>query len=65
MPILLRALRPGDHLSLENGRVVIFLEDKTGRKARLRLHVAEGVIVDKPRISANEERAKGKAIENP
>lgn len=53
---LIRNLRVGDQLSLDGGRIKIGLEDKSGRSARLRLTLAEDVVVDKPRTAANDEQ---------
>lgn len=51
---LIRNLRIGDQLSFDNGRIKLGLEDKSGRAARLRLTLAEDVVVDKPRTAAND-----------
>lgn len=52
---LFRMLRVGDTLSFDQGRVKLSLEDKSGRTARLRLTLHEDVVIDKPRIAANDE----------
>lgn len=52
---LIRNLRVGDQLSFDNGRIKLGLEDKSGRAARLRLTLAADVVVDKPRVAANDE----------
>lgn len=53
---LIRNLRVGDRLSFDSGRITLALEDKSGRGARLRLTLAKDVVVDKPRVAANDQQ---------
>ena len=53
---LIRNLCVGDQLSFDNGRIKLGLEEKSGRAARLRLTLAEEVLVDKPRVPSHDER---------
>lgn len=62
---LFRMLRVGDTLSFDQGRVKLSLEDKSGRTARLRLTLAEDVVIDKPRTAANDERPVATAVISP
>lgn len=55
MSNLVRMLRVGDSLSFDGGRIVLSLEDKSGRTARLRLAIQKDVVIDKPRVAANDE----------
>ena len=52
---LFRMLRVGERVSFDNGRITLSLEDKSGRTARLKLTLAQNVVVDKPRVAANDE----------
>lgn len=45
---LSRTLRVGDAISFDNGRIVVRLEDKSGRRARLNLLIDPDIKVDKP-----------------
>ena len=56
MTNLFRMLRVGDSLSFDGGRIVLSLEDKSGRTARLRLAIHKDVVIDKPRVAVNDER---------
>ena len=51
---LIRKVTVGESLSFDGGRIVLVLEDKSGRRASLRLTLHEDVVVDKPRVAANE-----------
>ncbi len=51
---LFRMLRVGDTLSFDQGRVLLRLEDKSGRTARLCLTLHEDVVIDKPRVAGND-----------
>ncbi|QNK66081.1 hypothetical protein [Variovorax sp. PAMC26660] len=51
---LIRMLRVGESLSFDQGRIKVELEEKSGRTARLRLTLGETVVVDKPRVAAND-----------
>ena len=51
---LFRMVRVGEQVSFDNGRVTVVLQEKSGRTARLRLDLHEDVVVDKPRVSAND-----------
>ncbi|MNL18135.1 hypothetical protein D3C87_1392670 [compost metagenome] len=59
---LIRMLRAGEVLSFDQGRIKVELVEKTGRTARLRLILGETVVVDKPRVAANDLR--GSACES-
>jgi hypothetical protein len=52
---LIRNLRIGERLSFDGGRIVVGLDANFPKKAILRLTLAEDVVVDKPRTSANDE----------
>lgn len=45
---LTRTLRVGDELSFDNGRIVIKLEEQSGKRARLNLKLDPEIKVDKP-----------------
>jgi hypothetical protein len=45
---LYRTLRVGDVLSFDNGRIVVKLENRSGRCARLNLQLDPDIKVDKP-----------------
>lgn len=45
---LSRTLRVGDELSFDNGRIVIRLEEQSGKRARLNLQIDRDIKVDKP-----------------
>ncbi len=53
MTILRRELEAGESLSFDDGRVVITMEEKSGRKARLKIQIHSAIAVDKPRMAAN------------
>lgn len=53
MTTLRRELEAGETMSFDNGRVVITMEEKSGRKARLKIQIDAGVQLDKPRMSTN------------
>lgn len=55
---LIRNLKVGEHLSFDKGRIVLGLDGNTPKTARLRLTLHEDVVVDKPRVSANDEQDK-------
>lgn len=50
---LRRELDVGETLSLDDGRVAITLEGKSGRKARFKLEIQSWVRVDKPNMASN------------
>lgn len=54
---LIRNLRVGEPLSFDGGRIKVELEYRSGNAARLRLTLAEDVVVDKPRTAANDDGA--------
>ncbi len=56
---LIRNLRVGERLSFDNGRIVLGLDGNSPKTARLRLTLHEDVVVDKPRVAANDERPLG------
>lgn len=41
-------------LSFDQGRIVLNLDSRTGRRATLNLTLQEDVVVDKPRLAAND-----------
>ena len=46
-----RTLRVGETLTLDNGRIVIELRERTGRTAsRIRLDLASDVVLNKPNV---------------
>lgn len=53
MTTLRRELEAGETLSLDDGRVVIQLEEKSGRKARFKIKILDFVRVDKPNMASN------------
>lgn len=55
MTTLHRMLRVGDCISFDRGRIAVYLEEKSGRNARLTLVLHDDVVVDKPRTSSNDE----------
>lgn len=47
--VLTRNMRVGESLSFDNGRIVVRLEERTGRSsARIRCELSEDVVVAKP-----------------
>ena len=52
MTILRRNMEAGETVSVDNGRVVITMEEKSGRKARLKIQIDPGLHLDKPSLSA-------------
>jgi len=46
---LIRQIAMGESLSFDQGRIRVTLQDKSGRRASLKLELAEDVTVDKPR----------------
>lgn len=52
---LIKKLRSGERITFDQGRICVELEEKSGRNARLRFTLAADVVVDKPRIAANDE----------
>ncbi|MBH2008290.1 MAG: hypothetical protein I8H71_01185 [Xanthomonadaceae bacterium] len=48
MSTLHRHIAIGETLSFDDGRIVVTLQDRTGRSASLRLELADDVRVDKP-----------------
>lgn len=61
---LTRQVAIGESLSFDGGRIVITVQEKSGRRAALKLVLAEDVIVDKPRVSANDEYRSARGIAN-
>lgn len=51
MTILRRELEAGESVSFDNGRVVITMEEKSGRKARLKIEIESTIRLDKPNMS--------------
>lgn len=51
---LCRQMAVGESLSLDGGRIIVTLKERSGRRALLQLTLAEDVIVDKPRVAAND-----------
>ena len=52
---LIRHVAVGESLSFDNGRIVLTVQEKSGRRSALKLTLAQDVVVDKPRVSANDE----------
>ena len=52
--VLCRQLAVGESLSLDGGRVIVTLQEKSGRRAALKLTLKDDVVVDKPRVAAND-----------
>jgi hypothetical protein len=48
---LVRHLNAGDRLSFDGGRIVLTMENRTGRRTTLRMRLDESVKVDKPEKS--------------
>ncbi|MBO9680949.1 MAG: hypothetical protein J7556_22210 [Acidovorax sp.] len=57
---LVRELRYGEQLSFDGGRIVVQVEERSGRRVGLRLTLHEAVVVDKPGAAANDARAGAK-----
>lgn len=53
MTTLRRDLEAGESVSFDKGRVVITLQEKSGRKARLEIQIQKDIVVDKPRMAIN------------
>jgi len=50
---VLRNLKVGESLTLDNGRIVIEMVERTGRNsARIRLDLDADVVVNKPKVSS-------------
>lgn len=47
--VLQRVLRIGEGLSFDGGRIVMTLQERSGRQACIKLILRDGVIVDKPK----------------
>ena len=60
---LLRRIAIGETLSFDGGRIVVTLQEKTGRRASLRLDLARDVVVDKPRIAANDPTRDDRGVD--
>lgn len=45
---LMRTIRVGEEVSLDNGRIVVRLEEQSGRRARLNFQMDPDIRVDKP-----------------
>ena len=52
---LMRQVAVGESLSFDHGRIVLTLQEKSGRQAALKIRLQENVVVDKPRLPVNEE----------
>jgi len=61
---LIRNLRVGEPLSFDGGRIKVELEFRSGTAARLRLTLAEDVVVDKPSVSAAAEGHSSSVLPN-
>lgn len=49
----------GDSLTFEDGRIVLTIEEKSGRRARLKVEMVEHLKVErKPRVQAPESRVE-------
>lgn len=48
MPVLSRRLAVGEKLSFDDGRIVLSLEARSGRRATIRMVIDESLKVDKP-----------------
>lgn len=51
---LVRELRYGEQLSFDGGRIVVRVEERSGRRVGLYVTLQEDVVVDKPRVAAND-----------
>ncbi len=51
---LTRNLAVGECISLDGGRIVVTVLEKTGRRAALRVTMARDVVVDRPGPAAND-----------
>ena len=51
---LVRELCVGDRMSLDGGRVVLRVEARNGRRLGVVLSLHRDVIVDRPRVAAND-----------
>ncbi len=51
---LVRDLHYGEQISFENARIVVRVEERGGKRIRLHVRLNEDVVVDKPRVSAND-----------
>ena len=60
---LIRQVAVGESISFDHGRIVLTVQEKSGRRSALRLTLAEDVVVDKPRVSANDEDSLGRGID--
>lgn len=58
MTMLIRTLRIGECMALDGGRVVITCEASSGRRLAVRLVMHKDVIVDKPRVAANDDQGR-------
>ena len=47
----MRAVKVGEKLSFDGGRVVLTLQERTGRSACLRIQMRDDVVVDKPALN--------------
>lgn len=45
---LCRQLLPGESISFDGGRLVITVQEKTGRRARLTFSMRQDVVIDRP-----------------
>jgi hypothetical protein len=51
---LVRELRYGEQISFENRRIVVRVEERSGKRVGLYVTLNENVVVDKPHVSAND-----------
>jgi hypothetical protein len=61
---LIRQVAVGESLSFDGGRIVLTVQEKSGRRSALKLTLAEDVVVDKPRIAANDDHQDHRGIAN-
>ena len=59
---LTRQVAVGESLSFDGGRIVLTVQEKSGRRSALKLTLAEDVVVDKPRVAANDESCAHRGI---
>jgi hypothetical protein len=63
MTTLHRNIGIGDSLSFDGGRIIVTLQERTGRRAALRLVLAQDVQVDKPRNEANDPKQDHRGVD--
>lgn len=60
---LCRQIAVGQSVAFDNGRIVVTLQEKSGRRASLQLTLHDDVVVDKPRVAANDPvKLKGSCV---